>query len=168
MRFFEVVVALAIREFEHRRSKLTSWERRKINSRTRMYFFMKGSRVVLRGVRLRDEPLTHCVFWNSLGNEIWSIYNAKYSEMWTFYTPCVFVAVSGDFCHETARQCRVTLSAGVTICHVNVSRWGNPPGRDRGYGKKFKSETRMFWNFVHFLTVSWQKSRETVTDTQGV
>ena len=22
---------------------------------------------------------------------------------------------------------RVTLSAGVTICHVNVSRWGNPP-----------------------------------------
>ena len=24
---------------------------------------------------------------------------------------------------------RVTLSAGVTICHVNVSRWGNPPSR---------------------------------------
>ena len=24
---------------------------------------------------------------------------------------------------------RVTLSAGVKICHVNVSRWGNPPGR---------------------------------------
>ena len=100
MRFFEVAVVLATREFEHRRSKLTSWERRKINSRTRMYFFMKGSRVVLRDVRLREEPLTHYVFWNSLGNEIWSIYNAKYSEMWTFYTPCVFVAVSGDFCHE--------------------------------------------------------------------
>ena len=26
---------------------------------------------------------------------------------------------------------RVTLSAGVKFCHVNVSRWGNPPGRGR-------------------------------------
>ena len=26
---------------------------------------------------------------------------------------------------------RVTLSAGVEFCHVNVSRWGNPPGRGR-------------------------------------
>ena len=24
---------------------------------------------------------------------------------------------------------RATLSAGVKFCHVNVSRWGNPPGR---------------------------------------
>ena len=24
---------------------------------------------------------------------------------------------------------RVTLSAGVTFCHVNDSRWGNPPSR---------------------------------------
>ena len=32
-----------------------------------MYLFMKASRVVLRGVRLREE--------------IWSIYNAKYAEM---------------------------------------------------------------------------------------
>ena len=37
---------------------------------------------------------------------------------------------------------RVTLSAGVTIRHVNVSRWGNPPNRGRFHGKKFKSETR--------------------------
>ena len=58
MRFFEVVIALAIREFEHRRPKLTSRERRKINSRTRMYLFMKASRVVLRAVRLRKEPLS--------------------------------------------------------------------------------------------------------------
>ena len=43
-----------------------------------MYLFMKASRVVLRGVRLREEPLTYYVFKNSLGNEIWSIYNAKY------------------------------------------------------------------------------------------
>ena len=42
---------------------------------------MKALRVVLRGVRLREELLTHYVFWNSLGNKIWSIYNAKYSEM---------------------------------------------------------------------------------------
>ena len=55
MRFLEVVVALAIREFEHRRPKLVSRERRKINSRIRIYLFMKVSRVVLRGVRLRTE-----------------------------------------------------------------------------------------------------------------
>ena len=36
VRFLEVVVALAIREFEQRRPKLTSRERRKINSRTCM------------------------------------------------------------------------------------------------------------------------------------
>ena len=35
---------------------------------------------------------------------------------------------------------RVTLSAGVTICHVNVLRWGNPPSRSRVPGKKLKSE----------------------------
>ena len=55
MRFLEVVVALAIKEFEQRRPKLTSRERRKINSRTCMYLFMKASRVVLRGIRLREE-----------------------------------------------------------------------------------------------------------------
>ena len=35
---------------------------------------------------------------------------------------------------------RVILSAGVTICCVNVSRWGNPPSRGRVHGKKLKSE----------------------------
>ena len=35
---------------------------------------------------------------------MWSIYNAKYSKMWKFYTPCVSVAVSRDFRHETARK----------------------------------------------------------------
>ena len=58
MRFLEVVVALAIKEFEQRRPKLKSRERRKINSRAHMYLFMKALRVVLRGVRLREEPLT--------------------------------------------------------------------------------------------------------------
>ena len=51
----EVVVALAIRGFELWRPKLTSRERRKINSRTCMSLFMKASRVVLRGIRLREE-----------------------------------------------------------------------------------------------------------------
>ena len=58
MKFLEVVVALAIKEFEQRRSKLTSRKRRKIDSRTHMYLFMKVSRVVLRGVCFREEPLT--------------------------------------------------------------------------------------------------------------
>ena len=54
MRFLEVVVALATKEFEQRRPKLKSRERRKINSRAHMYLFMKASRVVLRGIRLRE------------------------------------------------------------------------------------------------------------------
>ena len=58
MRFLEVVVALAIKEFEQRRLKLTSRKRRKINSRTHVYLFMKASRVVLRGVWFREKPLT--------------------------------------------------------------------------------------------------------------
>ena len=37
VRFLEVVVALVIKEFEQRRPKLTSGERRKINSRTRVF-----------------------------------------------------------------------------------------------------------------------------------
>ena len=55
VRFLEVVVALAIREFQQRRPKLTSRERRKIHSRTHLYLFKKASRVVLRGIRLREE-----------------------------------------------------------------------------------------------------------------
>ena len=58
MRFLEVVVVLAIKEFEQRHPKLTSRERGKINSQTRMYLFMKVSRTVLSGVRLHEEPLT--------------------------------------------------------------------------------------------------------------
>ena len=58
MRFIEVVVALAIKEFEQRRPKLTSRKRRKVNSRTLVYLFMKASRVVLRGVWFREKPLT--------------------------------------------------------------------------------------------------------------
>ena len=58
MRFLEVVVVLAIKEFEQRHPKLTSRERGKINSQTCMYLFMKASRTVLSGVRLHEEPLT--------------------------------------------------------------------------------------------------------------
>ena len=58
VRFLEVVVALSIREFEHWRPKLTSRERRKINSWTCMYLLMKVSLVVLRGVRLREKSQT--------------------------------------------------------------------------------------------------------------
>ena len=58
MRFLEVVVVLAIKEFEQRRPKFTSRKRRKINSRTHRYLFMKASRVVLRSVWLHKDPLT--------------------------------------------------------------------------------------------------------------
>ena len=53
---------------------------------------------------------------------------------------------------------RVTLSAWVTICHVYVSRQGNMPSWDGFYVTKSsnepnKSETRVCYNFLHFLTV---------------
>ena len=56
-------------------------KRRKINSRTLIDFFTKALRIVLRGVWLREEPLTLYVIRNSLENQLWLIYNAKYSEM---------------------------------------------------------------------------------------
>ena len=56
-------------------------KRRKINSRTLIDFFTKALRSVLCGVWLREEPLTLYVIRNSLGNQLWLIYNAKYSEM---------------------------------------------------------------------------------------
>ena len=46
-----------------------------------MYLFMKASRVVLRGVGLREEPWTYNVIRIGLGYEIWSIYDANYCEM---------------------------------------------------------------------------------------
>ena len=39
---------------------------------------------------------------------------------------------------------RVTLSAGVTICYGNISRWGNPCSQGHVHGKNLKSETYMF------------------------
>ena len=56
-------------------------KRRKINSWTLIDFFTKALRIVLRGVWLREEPLTLYVIRNSLENQLWLIYNAKYSEM---------------------------------------------------------------------------------------
>ena len=61
MRFLEVVFTLAISEFEHGRTKLTSRETRKINAWTRRYLSTKASRVVSRRVRLREEPMTQYV-----------------------------------------------------------------------------------------------------------
>ena len=49
VRFLEVVVALAIKEFEQRRTKLTSRKRRKINSRTHVFIHESVTRLVSRG-----------------------------------------------------------------------------------------------------------------------
>ena len=35
---------------------------------------------------------------------------------------------------------RVTLSAGMTICHVDVLRWGDPPSRGRGSWQKAQKQ----------------------------
>ena len=39
---------------------------------------------------------------------------------------------------------RVTLSAGVTICHVNVARWGNPNPASIGLKKFFLKNSSYF------------------------
>lgn len=44
---------------------------------------------------------------------------------------------------------RVTLLAGVTFCHVNVSTWGDPPSRGRVH---VSSESRPNSNLNNFLT----------------
>ena len=56
---------------------------------------------------------------------------------------------------------RVTLSAGVTICHVNVSKWGNPLRQGRVHVTKRSNEpndneTRVCLNFLHFLAVPFR------------
>ena len=48
MRFLEVVVALAIKEFEQRRPKLTSRKRRKINFRTHVFIHESVTRCITR------------------------------------------------------------------------------------------------------------------------
>ena len=48
MRFLELVVALAAKEFEQRRPKLTSRKRRKINSRTHEFIHESVARCVTR------------------------------------------------------------------------------------------------------------------------
>ena len=48
---------------------------------------MKASRVVWLGVNLREESLRIWTrYMDGMGNEIGSIYNDKYFEIWTFYT----------------------------------------------------------------------------------
>ena len=54
MRFLEVVVALAIKEFEQRRPKLTSRKRRKINSRTHVFIYESVTSCVTRCLVLRE------------------------------------------------------------------------------------------------------------------
>ena len=54
VRFLEVVVALAIKEFEQRRPKLTSRKRRKINSRTHVFIYESVTRCVTRCLVLRE------------------------------------------------------------------------------------------------------------------
>ena len=78
-----------------RRPKLTSRERRKLNSRKRMYLFMKASRVVLRGVRLREEPLTWYVMRNSLKYGQFTALNIPKCEHFTHLVcPLRFLVIS--------------------------------------------------------------------------
>ena len=44
---------------------------------------------------------------------------------------------------------RVTLSAGVKSCHVNVSRWGNPPSLGRIPYIKFALNS--FWRWLYII-----------------
>ena len=61
---------------------------------------------------------------------------------------------------------RATLSAGVTICHVNMSRWGNPPSRGRVRGKK--AQKRNMYVLKLCIFPGSLMAEITATDTQGV
>ena len=54
VRFLEVVVALAIKEFEQRRPKLTSRKRRRINSRTHVFIHESVTRCVTQCLVSRE------------------------------------------------------------------------------------------------------------------
>ena len=51
----------------------------------------------------------------------------------------IILMVDENVANDPGLPDRVTLYAGVTICHVNVPRWGNPPSRGRVHGIKLKS-----------------------------
>ena len=43
---------------------------------------------------------------------------------------------------------QVTLSVGVKFCHINVSRWGNPPSRGRIRYIKFAQNSHWRWLYM--------------------
>ena len=58
--------------------------------------------------------------------------------MWTVYTPCMSVAVSGDFCHETAGKCAKFDNIHVSLLSFLLwtqSRLGGLPTLTRLHGK---------------------------------
>ena len=44
------------------------------------------------------------IVWETKYGQFTTLNIQKYEHF--FNTPCMFVAVSGDFCHETARKCK--------------------------------------------------------------
>ena len=102
---------------------LTSRERRKINSRIRMYLFMKVSRVVLRGVRLREEPLTRYVIRSSLKYGRFTMLNISKCEHFTlFVRPLRFLVISG------VRRLRNVQSFKAYVFHFRVFCHESVPG----------------------------------------
>ena len=135
VRFLEVVVVLAIKEFECRHSKLTFQERWKINSQRCMHLFMKVSLVVLSfvlcSVGLCKEPLTKYIIRISLVNEIWFIYNAKDCKMWTFFTPNVcllwFLVISVMRQLGNVQIFKTNLFCFWALCHEHGTGWAGYP-----------------------------------------
>ena len=67
---------------------------------------------------------------------------------------------------------RVTLPAGVAFCHVNVSRWGNPPTRGRFMlPKRAKSEPTTkrppYWN-RNLLNVEGRNQDGNQEESEGI
>ena len=54
---------------------------------------------------------------------------------------------------------RVTLSAGVIFCHVNVSRWGNPPSRGRTRNTSNSSKIHFSGGFASLSKVAIESHR---------
>ena len=81
-------------------------------------------------------------------------YSGRTKPKWSvpFDVPTEITGILGWMESALGLPDRVTRSAGVKICQVNVSRWGNPPGRGR-IRDTWNSRKIHFASFIVKLTI---------------
>ena len=99
--------------------------------------FQTNARMAKWVIESWTEKISHDWFVNWLGvtqicqcsQEGIDCLSRKKCESTSRNTALRSIANDSDFLTLTGLPGRVTLSAGVTFCHVNNLRWGNPPSR---------------------------------------